>query len=243
MLLRPEEIIRGYGWRLLDVEILVSRPGRTVARLATDAGPAVLKIDSDPAAFVPERAAIDRLAKIGLPTPQVVGFHDGYPAHLCMRWIDGEPLTSSSSETAKREVGNVLRRVHAIPAGPPYAGADTFDVWMAGWLNHVLPHFILDGDRVAGLIDLHDVCPGDGLMDLAVIAVGDERLMPDVLAGYGMTESERDTARTLLPFYVFLRRLSAADWNVRFGDPEVTAEMLSLIRQDGTSRVPPAPRA
>ena len=52
-------------------------------------------------------------------------------------------------------------------------------------------HFLVRDGRVAGLIDLHDVGPGDPAMDLAVIGLTDDRLIPEVLNGY-LAEHEQD---------------------------------------------------
>lgn len=90
-------------------------------------------------------------------------------------------------------------------------------------------HIIVDGDHVAGIIDLADVCPGDAAMDLAVIAVTDPDLLVDVLTGYQPTTSEQAAFPELIPFYVFLRRLAAAEFNHTHGAPAVTAHLLALV--------------
>ncbi|WP_427896646.1 aminoglycoside phosphotransferase family protein [Kribbella sp. GL6] len=82
-------------------------------------------------------------------------------------------------------------------------------------------HFRVDGSRV-GLIDLHDLGPGDAAMDLAVLTLDDPALLPAVLDGYDATADERETFAHLVPFYTELRRLSAAEWKSRTRSPGCT---------------------
>ncbi len=263
------DVVTQYGYRVLTTEVLVDRPGRFVAKVTTDRGALAVKIDPGPNAFTPELAAIARLGAAGLPVPVVVeSGHD----HLLIAWIDGEPLSSSSPRAAQHRVGQLLRRVHALPAGPPYAGNDTMDAWIAGWLNQALPwweayatpariasvwdwfheirpvlarrggqtmlfdgrpeHFITRGDDVVGMIDLHDVCAGDAAMDLAVLAVSDPDLLAGVMSGYAPTPTEQVAFDVLIPFYVFLRRLAGAQWQLGYGDPRETSKLLALIDRE-----------
>ena len=282
-------IVARYGYRAGAIEVLVDRPGRLVARVTIDGGRALaLKVDDDPAAFVPERASIGRLAAHGLPVPAILGFSDVRPAHLVLDWIPGEPLSSRSAPAAQHAAGRLLRRVHALPAGPPYAGNANIADWMAGWLNVVVAwwrsyddpgaarvdalwqwyhrlrpllrtrggrttlfdgrpeHFIVAGDDRVGLIDdtvslidLHDVAPGDAAMDLAVMGVDDPDLIAGVLAGYRLTGAERMAYDQLIPFYLLLRRLAAAEWQLRCGDAARTPELLGLVRSSAIPDPPP----
>ncbi|MEJ2852400.1 MULTISPECIES: phosphotransferase family protein [unclassified Saccharothrix] len=83
-------------------------------------------------------------------------------------------------------------------------------------------HFLVRGDRIAGLIDVHDLSAGDPAMDLAVFAVADEDLLPAVLEGYAPTPAEAEAFDRLIPFYVLLRRLAAAEWEREHGNPART---------------------
>lgn len=88
-------------------------------------------------------------------------------------------------------------------------------------------HFLVQGCRVAGIIDLHDVGSGDPAMDIAVLGIGDELLIPPVLQGYGGTEQDNELG-LLVPFYVLLRRLAGAEWNLRTGSETVGRHLLRL---------------
>ena len=89
-------------------------------------------------------------------------------------------------------------------------------------------HFLVRDGRVAGLIDLHDVGPGDPAMDLAVIGLTDDRLIPDVLHGYLADDEQDSTLRSLIPFYLLLRRLAGAEWHLRNGATSVGTRLLRL---------------
>lgn len=75
-------------------------------------------------------------------------------------------------------------------------------------------HFRVAGERVSGLIDLHDLGPGDPAMDLAAINLDDPGLLPGVLRGYG---GEPDP---LVSFFTAVRAVASAEWHGRFGPAE-----------------------
>lgn len=89
-------------------------------------------------------------------------------------------------------------------------------------------HFLVKGSQIVGIIDLHDAKPGDGGMDLGVMGVLDEELMKNVRSGYECNKHESNILDRLVPFYVFLRRLAAAEWHGRFGPRKVSEAALRL---------------
>jgi aminoglycoside phosphotransferase (APT) family kinase protein len=90
-------------------------------------------------------------------------------------------------------------------------------------------HLLVRNGELVGLIDLGEVRSGDAAMDLAVLAVGDPALLAGVLRGYLPTPAERAAFDRLVPFYLFLRRLASAEWNLTNGDPELTRHALNLV--------------
>jgi aminoglycoside phosphotransferase len=100
-------------------------------------------------------------------------------------------------------------------------------------------HWIVRNDRIAGLIDVHDVCSGDAAMDLAVMAVSDPDLLPGILDGYRPTSAQAQAFDQLIPFYTFLRRLAAAEWNLTYGEPTLAEQCLDLVDRNP----PPTPAA
>jgi len=76
-------------------------------------------------------------------------------------------------------------------------------------------HVFLDGDKITGVIDWSGACQGDALHDLAVLTLGHEEHLDDVVAGYG-TDVDLDVIRA----WWSLRCLRAVRWLVEHGlDP------------------------
>jgi aminoglycoside phosphotransferase (APT) family kinase protein len=75
-------------------------------------------------------------------------------------------------------------------------------------------HVFVQGDAVTGIIDWADSCQGDPLYDLAVLTVGHEERLADVLDGYGRDfHPDEDVIRGWWAF----RRLAAVPWMVEHG--------------------------
>jgi aminoglycoside phosphotransferase (APT) family kinase protein len=79
-------------------------------------------------------------------------------------------------------------------------------------------HFVIDGDRVGGMIDLSEVQPGDPAMDLATLDLSEPGLLAEVLAGYEATAAELAIFDELVPFYRFVRALSVLQWHQHIGE-------------------------
>ena len=79
-----------------------------------------------------------------------------------------------------------------------------------------------EGDEVTGIIDWPDACQGDALFDLAILTLGHEEHLDDVVAGYG-TDVDLDVIRAWWP----LRSLLAIRWLVEHGfDPSPEIALL-----------------
>ena len=274
MYLDLESVLATHGLRAGRRTILVERSGRMVARVDTDQGPVVVKV-APPALIAREVAGNARLRSAGLPVSRVVGTGRQPMAYAVLSWAEGDPLTADSPATAQADAGELLRRVHALGGGPPYAGTvPVWTDWMRGWLNHAAAwwtgigradpatvrrlwawldhsaqlldargtdlmlfdgrpeHFIVADGKVVALIDLSEICGGDGAMDLGVFAVDDPRLLAGVLAGYAPTPKERDVIDAVVPFYTTLRRLARAEWLLTHGDPDAAETILALLATD-----------
>jgi aminoglycoside phosphotransferase (APT) family kinase protein len=76
-------------------------------------------------------------------------------------------------------------------------------------------HVFVDGDEITGVIDWSDAGRGDALFDLAILTIGHEEHLGDVVAGYG-TGVDFDVIRA----WWSLRSLVAARWLIEHGfDP------------------------
>jgi aminoglycoside phosphotransferase (APT) family kinase protein len=78
-----------------------------------------------------------------------------------------------------------------------------------------IAHVFVDGDEMTGVIDWSEAGPGDALFDLAILTLGHQEHLGDVIAGYG-TDVDRDVIRA----WWSLRSLVAARWLIEHGfDP------------------------
>ncbi len=76
-------------------------------------------------------------------------------------------------------------------------------------------HVFIDGDEVTGVVDWSEASQGDALYDLAILTLGHEEHLDDVVAGYG-ADIDLDVIRA----WWSLRSLSAVRWLVEHGfDP------------------------
>ena len=90
-------------------------------------------------------------------------------------------------------------------------------------------HFMVLDGKINGMIDLHDCQPGDGAMDLAVMGVIDQPLLDHALKGYAADSEEQEAHAELIPFYLFLRRLAAAEFHASQGtSPALVDQALKL---------------
>jgi aminoglycoside phosphotransferase (APT) family kinase protein len=76
-------------------------------------------------------------------------------------------------------------------------------------------HVFVDGDDVTGVIDWSEAGRGDALFDLAILTLGHEEHLGDVVAGYGA-----DVDLEVIRAWWSLRSLVAARWLIEHGfDP------------------------
>lgn len=129
----------------MDVEltsVLIGRPDRLVARLSTATGDIVLKAAPKGGNLLPEIDGNQRVRAAGVPVAEVLAAEDDEFELLVLRWIEGRGVTSGDSPEVHEDLGRLLRQVHDLGGGPPYArgwtGVGTWCDWMRGWLNTVL---------------------------------------------------------------------------------------------------------
>ncbi|MGP9680853.1 phosphotransferase [Brachybacterium sp. AOP3-A1-3] len=95
-----------------------------------------------------------------------------------------------------------------------------------------LTHVFVDGDEVTGIIDWSEAAPGDAMYDLAILTLGHEERLDDLLAGYG-PGADRDVIRA----WWSLRSLVVARWLSQRGfDPDAPGCEFDVLRarmQDG----------
>lgn len=89
-----------------------------------------------------------------------------------------------------------------------------------------ITHIFVEGDEVTGIIDWSEGAPGDALFDLAILTLGHEERLDDLLTGYG-----EDVDRGVIRAWWSLRSLTAARWLLEHGfDPDAPGCEFDVLR-------------
>ncbi|KUL21481.1 phosphotransferase family protein [Actinoplanes awajinensis] len=89
-----------------------------------------------------------------------------------------------------------------------------------------LTHVFTDGDELTGVLDWSEAAPGDPLFDLAILTLGHEERLTDVVRGYG-TEVDLDLIRA----WWSLRSLVVIRWLSENGfDPSAPGCEVDVLR-------------
>jgi aminoglycoside phosphotransferase (APT) family kinase protein len=87
-------------------------------------------------------------------------------------------------------------------------------------------HVFVDGNEVTGVIDWTEAGPGDALYDLAILTLGHQEHLGDVIAGYGT-----DVDLGLIRAWWSLRCLMAVRWLAEHGfDPATPGAEVDVLR-------------
>jgi aminoglycoside phosphotransferase (APT) family kinase protein len=166
-------------------------------------------VTTSPAAWEAAGSVVRRLHALALP-PWPGWRVDDFAFHLdgWCRWLVDHDVVSMGA------LDRVVRIVQ--PALRPFPLVFTHGDLQAA-------HVFVDGDDVVGVIDWPDACRGDALFDLAVLTVGFEEQLDDVLRGYG-TDVEREVIRGWWAF----RRIAAVPWMVQHGF-DATGDVTALL--------------
>ena len=89
-----------------------------------------------------------------------------------------------------------------------------------------ITHVFVDGDEITGVIDWSEAGQGDALYDLAILTLGHEEHLDDVIAGYG-TDIDLDVIHA----WWSLRSLLAVRWLIEHGfDPSSPGAEFDVLR-------------
>lgn len=98
-----------------------------------------------------------------------------------------------------------------------------------------ITHVFVDGDGITGVIDWSEASQGDALYDLAILTLGHEEHLGDLVAGYG-TDVDLDVIRA----WWSLRSLTAARWLIEHGfHPSSTGCEFDVLRSAAESESRP----
>lgn len=192
-------------WHEPPVLAIAAVPGRALGLLGEPSA-------ASPAAWAAAGAAIRRLHDAPLP-PWPARRLDDVAAELddeC-EWLLANGVLPAEVIRRNREIAGAALR----PWKPVFIHGDL-----------QITHVFVDDDTVTGVIDWSEAAPGDAMFDLAIVTLGHEERLDDLLAGYG-TDVDRDVIRA----WWSLRSLVASRWLIEHGfDPDAPGCELDVLR-------------
>lgn len=167
---------------------------------------------ASPEAWAAAGAAIRTLHDAPLPPWRARG-HDALAADLDAEceWLVTNGVLPAGLVARNREVAEVALR----PWTPVFTHGDL-----------QITHVFVENDEVTGIIDWSEAAQGDALFDLAILTLGHEERLDEVLAGYG-TDVDRDVIRA----WWSLRSLLVVRWLSEHGfDPSAPGCEVDVLR-------------
>jgi Ser/Thr protein kinase RdoA (MazF antagonist) len=120
-------------------------------------GQVVAKASTTPHEFDREAAAMHRLAGMGLPVSRIIDLVGGPPAILVSGWAEGKPVSATSGPEVVVEVGQILARIHRLPAHGPFSGIHaTITAWVTTWVRDVVEWWSARDDAPTSAIERTD---------------------------------------------------------------------------------------
>jgi len=173
-------------WKQQHVLALAALPGEQLGRLGEPS-------TASAAAWNAAGAMARRIHT--LPLPRWTGWSaDDFAAHVggdCRWLVDNDVAPLDVVERVRSRADIALR---------PFPLVFTHGDFQAA-------HVLVEGDTITGIIDWPDTVQGDALWDLAVLTVGHQERLEDVLRGYGI-----DVDRDIIQGWWALRRIVAIRW-------------------------------
>jgi aminoglycoside phosphotransferase len=191
-------------WRKPPVLALAALPGTALGRLGEPS-------TASPAAWAAAGAAA-RMLHDAPPPPWPGRSLDDIALRLDREceWLVTNGVLPAEMVTRNRQIAEAALR----PWTPVFTHGDL-----------QITHVFVDGDEITGVIDWSEASQGDALYDLAIMTLGHEEHLGDVVAGYG-TDVDLDVIRA----WWSLRSLRAVRWLVEhgYGPPEEDPEVAVL---------------
>jgi aminoglycoside phosphotransferase len=192
-------------WRKPPVLALAALPGTALGRLGEPS-------TASSATWAAAGAAVRMLHDAPLPP-----WSGKSPDEIAAR-LDGECEWLVTNRVLPADLITRNRRVAAAALRP------WTPVFIHGDLQ--LDHVFISGDDITGVIDWSEAGRGDALFDLAILTLGHEEHLGDVVAGYG-ADVDLDVTRA----WWSLRSLVAARWLIEHGfDPSSPGCEFDVLR-------------
>ncbi len=192
-------------WRKPPVLAIAAVRGTALGRLGEPS-------TASPAAWAAAGAAIRKLHDAPLP-PWPGRSLEEFASNLDREceWLVTNGVLPADLVTCNRQVAEAALR----PWTPVFIHGDL-----------QITHVIVDSDEITGIIDWSEASQGDALFDLAILTLGHEEHLGDLVAGYG-TGVDVDVIRA----WWSLRSLTAARWLVEHGfDPSAPGCEFDVLR-------------
>jgi len=193
-------------WRKPPVLALAALPGTALGRLGKPSS-------ASPAAWAAAGRAVRTLHDAPLPP------WPGRSLDEFVSQLDGECEWLVANDVLPADLVAVNRRVAEVALRP----------WQPVFTHGDLQadHVFIDGDRVTGVLDWSEAGRGDALFDLAILTLGHEEHLDDVVAGYGA-----DVDLDVIRGWWSARGLGAARWLVEHGfDPFAPGCEVDVLRR------------
>jgi aminoglycoside phosphotransferase (APT) family kinase protein len=192
-------------WRKPPVLALAALPGRALGRLGEPS-------TSSASAWAAAGAAVRMLHDAPLPPWPGPGLDEMASP------LDGECEWLVTNGVLPAEVVRLNRRLAQTALRPRKP------VFTHGDLQ--VSHVFVDGDEITGVLDWSEAGQGDALFDLAILTLGHEEHLGDVVAGYG-SHVDLDVIRA----WWSLRSLLAIRWLLEHGfDPFLPGCEVDVLR-------------
>jgi aminoglycoside phosphotransferase len=195
-------------WRKPPVLALAALPGTALGHLGTPSA-------ASSAAWAAAGAAVRRLHEA--PLPPWPGRSLDEVASLLedeCEWIVTNGVLPTAVVKRNRRIAEAALR----PWTPVFTHGDL-----------QVDHVFVDGDEITGVIDWSDAGQGDALFDLAILTLGHEEHLGDVVTGYG-NNVNLDVVRAWWSW----RSLVATRWLLEHGfDPSAPGCEFSVLRRQG----------
>lgn len=194
-------------WRKPPVLALAALPGTALGRLGEPS-----KASASASAWAAAGAAARLLHDAPLPPwpgrslDEIASELDGE-----CEWLITNSVLPADLVTRNREVAEAALR----PWTPVFTHGDL-----------QITHVFVDGDEITGVLDWSEAAQGDALYDLAILTLGHEEHLGDVIAGYGA-----DVDLDVIRGWWSLRSLLASRWLIEHGfDPSSPGCEFDVLR-------------
>ncbi|MET0520929.1 MAG: aminoglycoside phosphotransferase family protein [Jiangellaceae bacterium] len=192
-------------WRKPPVLAIAAVPGTALGRLGEPS-------TASPAGWAAAGATVRRLHDAPLPPwpgPRLDDFAGDLDRECA--WLVTNGVLPADLVNRNRQIAEAALR----PWKPVFTHGDL-----------QITHVFLESDKVTGVIDWSEAAQGDALYDLAVLTLGHEERLDDLLTGYG-TDVDLDVIRA----WWSLRSLCAVRWLVEHGfDPATPGCEFDVLR-------------